>query len=384
VFIGAGDHIARALEQAELATAQVQALERSLGYLQDDGSGVASGLPLVEVNRINLELLKGEVRELAPTRVNQELLKGEVRELLSRLEELGQAFAPGAGIDGAAARFAELREQVNAIERRMRLLGSMPVAVDNTRSVTGQPTAENRFGDDKMGASSELFNYVGFERRFRGDPEDILHIQEERYGQLLEANGPVVDLGCGRGELLELLTARGVEAVGVELDAGLVAEARARGVRVEHVDALDFLRRAEPRSFGAIFSAHLAEHLQLDYLLELLDLSVSRLRPGGVFVAETPNPASLIVLGNSYILDPTHVRPLHPSLMSFLCESAGFRDVRLELYAPATGYHLPLVAGPDVPPWALTVNEALIKLNNVLFGPQEYAVFARTPPPPAE
>jgi hypothetical protein len=99
-----------------------------------------------------------------------------------------------------------------------------------------------------------------------------------------------------------------------------------------------------------------------------------------VLIAETPNPAALIVLGNSYILDPTHVRPLHPSLLSFLCEGAGFRDVRLRFYAPASDYHLQPVRDPAAPAWIAQVNEAFAKLNSVLFGPQDYAVIATTAP----
>jgi len=160
----------------------------------------------------------------------------------------------------------------------------------------------------------------------------------------------------------------------------MAAEARDRGATVHATDAVSFLAGAAPRSLGAVFSAHLAEHLALSDLLALIELSASRLRPGGVFVAETPNPAALIVLGNSYVLDPTHVRPLHPALMAFLCENAGFRDVRLAFYSPASGYHLPLVTDPAAPPWVAQVNAAFTQLNDVLFGPQEYAVIATTPP----
>ena len=187
-------------------------------------------------------------------------------------------------------------------------------------------------------------------------------------------------MGCGRGELLELLAGRGVEVLGVDTDPGMVVEARERGLHVDQADVVAWLRQRPEHSLGAIFSAHLAEHLELDALLEFIDLARSRLVPGGVFVAETPNPASLIVLGNSYILDPTHVRPLHPSLLSFFCENAGFRDVRLWFFSPAEGYHLPLLDGPDVPGWAAPVNVALTRLNEVLFGPQEYAVVATTAP----
>jgi SAM-dependent methyltransferase len=186
----------------------------------------------------------------------------------------------------------------------------------------------------------------------------------------------VLDVGCGRGELVELLGAHGVEASGVDLDADMVADAQARGVNVVLGDAIEHLRSVPAGSLGAIVSLHVIEHLELGALLELLELSASRLRAGGVFVAETPNPASLIVLGNSYVLDPTHVRPLHPSLMVFLCESAGFRDVKLRFFSPAEDYQLPLVDDPDAPPWVASVNTALSKLNETLFGPQEYAVIA--------
>ncbi len=173
-----------------------------------------------------------------------------------------------------------------------------------------------------------------------------------------------------------------MDASGVDLGAEMVAEAQGRGLDVHEADAVEWLRGLPERSLGAIISVHVVEHLELGPLIELLELAASRLVPGGILVAETPNPASLIVLGNSYILDPTHVRPLHPSLMTFLCERAGFRDVRLEFYAPAADYHLPRVDLPaDAPPWATAADEAFGRLNDVLFGPQEYAVVATTPAP---
>jgi SAM-dependent methyltransferase len=229
---------------------------------------------------------------------------------------------------------------------------------------------------------SALFDYVGFERRFRGDPEQVLQTLSDRYAELLSANAPVLDLGCGRAELIELLTQRGVDARGVDSDPGMVAEAQARGLAVVEGDALGYLRALPEHSLGSIIATHVVEHLELDVLVELLELAGTRLRPGGVFVAETPNPASLIVLGNSYILDPTHVRPLHPSLLAFLCEGAGFRDVRLAFHEPATDYHLAEVTAPDAPEWVAQLNANVRRLNEVLFGPQEYAVIATTPEAP--
>jgi SAM-dependent methyltransferase len=177
-----------------------------------------------------------------------------------------------------------------------------------------------------------------------------------------------------------MLTRRGVEAIGVDTDPSMVAEARDRGLDVRQVDGSSFLRGREPGSLGAIIATHLVEHLEFADLVELLELAATRLRPGGLFIAETPNPTSLVVLGNSFILDPTHLRPLHPSLLTFLCEGAGFRDVRLRFHAPATDYQLPMIDDPDAPPWAKRVNDAFAKLNAVLFGPQEYALIATAAP----
>jgi SAM-dependent methyltransferase len=304
--------------------------------------------------------------------VNLELLKGQVLSVVEQLEDLGMAIAPATGLEGAGVRLAELRERVNGLDRRLRTLASdatRPAAI----AATGAPYAP------AAAPSSASFDYVGFERRFRGDPAIVLANLEKRYADILADNPPVVDIGCGRAELIGLLAERGVAAVGVDTDPSMVAEARDLGLDVRLMDGLSYLESQPPGSIGAIIATHLVEHLELDPLIKLLELSVSRLKPGGIFIAETPNPASLIVLGNSYILDPTHVRPLHPSLLSFLCEGAGFRDVRLAFYEPARDYHLPLVNDPEAPAWTATVNTALNKLNDVLFGAQEYSVTATAP-----
>jgi SAM-dependent methyltransferase len=341
---------------------------------------------------LEAELVQAEAHAAS---VNLELLKGEVRSVIRTLEDLGMAIAPAAGLAGAGERLSELRERVNGLDRRLRSLQTQ-AAVDNREHAPSGPAtlppggaepaaglvqaAPAQAAPAQAAPSSALFDYVGFERRFRGDPEAVAAALAERYLDLLVANPPVVDIGCGRAELVELLARRGVEAIGVDTDPSMVAEARDRGLDVRQVDGSSFLRDREPGSLGAIIATHLVEHLEFPDLVELLELAASRLRPGGVFIAETPNPTSLVVLGNSYILDPTHLRPLHPSLLTFLCEGAGFRDIRLRFHAPATDYHLPMIDDPDAPPWTKRVNDAFTKLNSVLFGPQEYALIATAAP----
>ena len=355
------------LNRARVAAKRV--VRKAIAWYVDD---VAQAKADGAADRLAAQLRQRD--EIPVLKANQELLKGEVRALLQTVEDLGMAIAPATGIEGASARLAELREGLHALEARFRRMAQAPPAAAAPPSAAAPPAAET--------PTLSGFDYAGFERRFRGDPEIILDQLKERYFDLLAGQGPVLDVGCGRGELLAALQAAGIEATGVDNDAEMVTEALERGVAVHLGDALDHLRAQPEASLGAIVAIQVLEHLPFGVLLDLIELVRTRLRPGGLFIAETPNPASLVVLGNSYILDPTHVRPLHPSLTAFLCETAGFRDVRIMFWAPAEGYHLQPIDVADPAPWVEQVNAAFAQLNQVLFGPQDYAVVARTAPAP--
>ena len=311
--------------------------------------------------------------------INAELMKSELAAFRASLEDVGQAIAPAAGLAGVPSRFNELREQVNALDRQLRA-GPRPAA-DATPSTAPANVPAAVPPTDVGPLTGSSFDYVGFERRFRGDSDVVLRTLSDRYASMLADHQPVLDFGCGRGELVEVLTTLGIEAAGVDPDVGMIEEALGHGRSVHLGDGLEYLRSVAPHSLGAVISIHVAEHLPLPVLVELFELAAQALRPGGIFIAETPNPMSLIVLGNSYILDPTHVWPLHPSLLTFLAERAGFRGVDLAFYSPAESYRLTPINQPnDAPAWVSEVNVALERLNDVLFGPQEYALIATTPP----
>lgn len=137
------------------------------------------------------------------------------------------------------------------------------------------------------------------------------------------ARGPVLELACGRGELLGLLREAGVAASGVDLDEGMVAVAREQGLDVELGDALTALRARPDDSLQGVVSAHFVEHLTPADAQTLVDEAARVLAPGGTFLAATPNAACLSVLGHDFWRDPTHVRPYDRQLLAFLCAQAG-------------------------------------------------------------
>ena len=168
--------------------------------------------------------------------------------------------------------------------------------------------------------------YAGFEDLFRGS-EALIRERQRVYLDVIGLRAPVVDLGSGRGEMLQLLAAAGIEARGVDLDEAMVERARATGADVHHGDALDFLMKQEDASLGAIFSAQFIEHLPTALLPELLEIARSKLRPDGLFIAETVNPHSPRAL-KVFWLDPTHQHPLFPETMLALCTLHGLRGRR--------------------------------------------------------
>ena len=137
--------------------------------------------------------------------------------------------------------------------------------------------------------------------------------------------GPVLELGCGRGEFLGLLRDAGIQACGIDLDAGMVEAARAQNLDVLEGDALAYLHAdPAPGPYQGVFCSHFLEHLTPEQVVHLLAGVRRVLAPGGRFVAVTPNPACYAVLSHDFWRDPTHVRFYDVPLVEFFCRQAGF------------------------------------------------------------
>jgi SAM-dependent methyltransferase len=261
-----------------------------------------------------------------------------------------------------------------ALRDRMETLGEEVRAVRGTL-LAGAPPPEVAQAADRAAGDSR---YTAFENRYRGTREEI----RERlapYLEMLESQGPIVDLGCGRGELLGLLKTRGVAARGVEGNAQAVRECREAGLDVVQGDLVDFLQAEAEGSAGAIVAIQVAEHLPPPALQLMLSEAHRALRPGGLLVLETVNPRSVIGFLEVFNRDLTHERPLHPDTLRFLAAAAGFGDVRIELRSPVEPQDkLQEIPTDGLPaPAAQALNENVGRLNALLYGPREYALLAR-------
>jgi O-antigen chain-terminating methyltransferase len=220
--------------------------------------------------------------------------------------------------------------------------------------------------------------YSAFENRYRGSRDEIRRRVSE-YADRLAGCGPVVDLGCGRGELLQALRERGTPARGVDGNARAVRECRDRGLDVVLGDLVEFLGSAGSGSLGAVVAVQVAEHLPPPVLSALLAEAHRALRAGGLLLLETVNPRSVLALLEVYNRDLTHERPLHPDTLSFLASAAGFADVRVETRTPVPldGQLRPVPADGLPPDAAAALNENVVRLNALLYGPLEYLLVAQ-------
>src|SRR5262245_23925209 len=200
----------------------------------------------------------------------------------ARMDQIAQAVAQGesetrATTGSLSTRLAEHDDRLVRVERR-------PAA-----PVAGQPLAPQAA---TRTPAAPPFDYFAFESRMRG-PRELIRDRQREYVDDFRDAGPVLDVGCGRGEFLSLLAEAGIDAKGVDIDPDMAAFCRGQGLDVEEGDALAYMEGLDEGSLGGIFAAQFVEHLEPGPLTRFIALAAKRLRPGGVMVLETINPLSL-------------------------------------------------------------------------------------------
>jgi SAM-dependent methyltransferase len=257
----------------------------------------------------------------------------------------------------------ELRQEIKSLRDRQQELD------DSLQSA--QP-GDGSARQESQGTPVDEGFYLAFENHFRGS-EDVIRERLTYYLPVLADKLPayehsqVIDIGCGRGEWMGLLRDRGYSVTGIDLNERNVAHCRDKGLNAVLADGIQWLRQTESKSVQLISSFHVIEHLSLPQLNSLLIEALRCLEPGGMIILETPNPENLVTAAHRFYTDPSHKNPLPPDLMEFFLKYQGFIDVEIHRLHPAAGSEN---IGND---------PAADKLNQLLFGPQDYAVIARRP-----
>lgn len=356
----------------------LSAVEGNLTWLLEHARSETRATYAGELERVEQGLAAAIQAEQVARARTDDAVRGVGADLLQRAQTLTDAIRGEIEArEEVAARLALLEsahaEQVELIDglrqevQRLKARGSDP-----ERVMAPAPLAPGSASAEAVPA--EL--YLAIEDRFRGSREAVSELQRVYLPYLQDVvspDHPLVDLGAGRGELVKLCSDAGLAAYGVDGNADSVRAAQEAGADVRAGELGDFLRSVEAGSLGAITLMHVVEHFSMSGVLGILRAVQRALMPGGLLIAETPNPANVRVGAGTFWIDPTHQRPLHPDLLAFLAEEAGFDRIEVLPLHPAR----PKPDLVDVPDAVVdTLNDAWEALS----GPQDYALLAWTLP----
>jgi SAM-dependent methyltransferase len=298
------------------------------------------------------------------------LIDTRERAVLEAISEL--RTVTGIAQRAAASTQRQVERFANELSRGVSDASAAPVS-----GVAGEAfTAEAR-------NASSAYKYVGFEDRFRGTEEEI-RARLGFYVPHFAGATDVLDIGCGRGEFLDLMRGHGVAARGLDLNAAMVEVCRERGLDASQGDALDYLASLPDGSLGGLIAVQVVEHLQPDYLVRLLETSFHKLRPGSTIALETINPTCWVAFFESYIRDLTHVRPVHPETLQYLLLASGFNRVDIAYRSPV-GDKLQAVAAPrggagePLDELIAAFNRNVERLNARMFTYLDFAAIGRRP-----
>jgi O-antigen chain-terminating methyltransferase len=284
--------------------------------------------------------------------------------------------------------FEELHTMVWTFERRKEALEIDEILLnqklERILSMLHSPSSEERREQMQHNPSSDRqmdYAYVLFEHQYRGD-EATLKQRQSAYLQYFEGCVNVLDIGCGRGEFLELLQEHGISGYGLDLNQAMLAYCHKKGLTVEEADSVAHLQTLKDNSLGGIFIAQMVEHCDPPQLSQLLQLCFQKLQPQKYLIVETQNPTSLYALSHFY-RDLSHEKPIHPDALMFLAKTAGFTEVQVTYTAPFPKEHVlqkleDIATDDGVLRENITrLNQNICQLNALLYGYLDYAVIAK-------
>ncbi len=140
----------------------------------------------------------------------------------------------------------------------------------------------------------------------------------------------ILDLGCGRGEWLELLSERtDFNVYGIDSDNFMLTVCEQHGLPCQLGDMLSYLSNLESDSLAIISGFHIVEHIAFSDLQRLVKQALRVLKSSGLLILETPNSENIVVGTSEFYMDPTHKSPLPPNLLAFITEYYQFKQTKV-------------------------------------------------------
>jgi len=265
----------------------------------------------------------------------------------------------------------DLKQRLDRLDNRLNdLMHQLTIMNEERRAAPSKATKRDAAPASDLLADEHLLDhfYVEFERWFRGTDEEIAERQKVYLpyftGSKVNAQKyPSIDIGCGRGEFVQLLQDNGVHAIGLDLNKAMVERVKEKGLEGVQDDALSYLRKQKTNSLMAITGFHIVEHIPFMDLVRIFDECYRTLQPNGFVIFETPNPENLIVGSCNFYADPSHLHPLPPAFLEFVLKTRGFNKTEIKRLHP-------------IKENIKDDNPLVSEMAERIYGPQDYAVIA--------
>lgn len=326
----------------------------------------------------------------------------DINKALTRIEQIGDEQSAARlitereiykTINSGLNQITTLDTHTRGIEARIEVLESVSRGLE--RVVTKITSGDNKIDTPPQSEESPSsspqhspqvtpidYSYLLLENRYRGSEQAISERLSYYPKFFKESKEPVLEIGCGRGELQQLFKDAGVPSYGIEMDPAMAQACADKGFKVLSGDGIAHLEGVKDGSLGGVIAIQVIEHLTQEQLRKLVSLCLKKVRSGGKVIFETINTESMVALARNYFRDPTHVFPLHPETMRFILELMGLKVVSVNKLSPyseeATLKEIEVTEFMS-PRWAVTIetlNRNIRRLNELLYGHQDYCIVA--------
>lgn len=321
---------------------------------------------------MKLQTLTGLKKRLQTALHTIEQQEKKVAEISEKLDEISSKVNH---IDKVSLPDLEkLRNEHNSLlQRYVDLEHRFSLSQREQKKANGTKSSDKSGSTDLFANNHDLDNfYIEFENLYRGTEKEIRDKQTP-YLKFFKGKSidykkkPVIDIGSGRGEFVQLLKKNGIRGVGVDLSEAMTQSALDKGLEAINDDAIAYIANQKSNSVGGVIGFHIAEHIPFEDLMYLIGESYRVLVKGGSLVLQTPNPESLYVGAYTFHFDPSHLKPIPPALMHFMAKYKGFDEVDIERSAP-------LLSTEEIK--KISKNPHIVDMAEKIYGPRDYSLVA--------